>query len=86
MTIQHPRVHHLQVTVYTITKSTSKAPAALGDLVEVELVALAALHHPQAVVPGVREHRALLPLNLVGGTMVLPGDLILHNLLQLMGI
>ena len=31
---------------------------------KVELVALGALDHPQAVVAWVREHAALLPLNL----------------------
>ena len=31
---------------------------------EVELVALGALHHPQAMIAWVREHATLLPLNL----------------------
>ena len=33
-------------------------------LMKVELIALGALHHSQAVVAWVREHAALLPLNL----------------------
>ena len=36
---------------------------------KVELVALGALDHPQAVVARVREHAALLPLNLSHVTM-----------------